>query len=772
MAADSPHWVELRIHGVSGTPPEAMLDSAHTKQVAGDAWGRFFRPVDSLGQEIRSPGRILEGYHWGRFTSGSWRQGLWLILIPFGVVNAAAFMLPHPGERRAIRIWHAVVSGLIRGIGAGLTCTFALSASLILIDLFAWQTASNFAWLDTVPTGWLMAGGVILAGLVMFALYSLGNQNRLRQAPEDAPGSIAESTTIGLCRRAFYSGDPDAPTLGRLHLSVGWSVVAVIGSLTAQRVSTSTFADGVFVLALVFAIVIIAAITFLGDPSASVTGTQTHEVWHKTVMEPVSKLAEVVSLALVVCAAFALRGTDRSAATLDFDRYSRWLAAVIALAVLGLLIANAVLSWLTRDMDDGVPRSFGRYAKGMAPWAATATGLFVGIGFSGAFVLGTAKAIDAKAQTALIYRVAYDWGLTVLLLGGMALAALIFAVAKRTAAIREIEDSYAVVEPDAVLPTGWIHRIAFASGQSRVKNTIPLLFLTTATAGLLMTIVTTVEMFRGDLHASVGWLSGDVDDRGPAPFLIGLGTYVLIGLAAGMLVLGRRALRTEQTRRGVNVIWDVVSFWPHSAHPFVPAAYSQFAIRELRNRIRFHLGRLNEKPADGVADSVVVAAHSQGSLIAFASMLWLTKGEPDAEIEKVGLLTFGSQLQVAFPRAFPAYVNYTMIERMHDQLDDRWVNLYRETDPIAGPVLSWSRTPMSKGEPRSYSVGFVGERADRIDPLTGRRESGDDWRLLDPAPYDRDLQLGAVVKMGRHSGFTESPDYADAIARVRQGPFG
>src|SRR6478735_2352693 len=99
-AADQPEWVELRVHGVSGTPPESILLSTFVKQVAGDTRGRFFRPADSLGNERQQhDGRIVEAYHWGRFTSGSWTQALWLLIIPLGIVNAAAFTLPPiPGD--------------------------------------------------------------------------------------------------------------------------------------------------------------------------------------------------------------------------------------------------------------------------------------------------------------------------------------------------------------------------------------------------------------------------------------------------------------------------------------------------------------------------------------------------------------------------------------------------------------------------------------------------------------------------------------------------
>lgn len=65
-------WVELRVHGVSGTPPDYMLASAHAVQVAGDDRSRCFRPTDAQGREVRPPdGHVLEAFHWGRWTSGS-----------------------------------------------------------------------------------------------------------------------------------------------------------------------------------------------------------------------------------------------------------------------------------------------------------------------------------------------------------------------------------------------------------------------------------------------------------------------------------------------------------------------------------------------------------------------------------------------------------------------------------------------------------------------------------------------------------------------------
>jgi hypothetical protein len=158
----------------------------------------------------------------------------------------------------------------------------------------------------------------------------------------------------------------------------------------------------------------------------------------------------------------------------------------------------------------------------------------------------------------------------------------------------------------------------------------------------------------------------------------------------------------------------------------------------------------------------VLSAHSQGSLIAFATLLWL--GE--AERSRLSLVTYGSQLQVAFPRGFPAYVDLQLIRLVRARLRNRWVNLYRETDPIAGPVLSWDRSPVTTAPtaPTSCRIGAAHPRPDLFEGTTGRRQSGADWRLLDPPPVDPTLQTTSVTHLSKHSGYPGTPDYCAAVA--------
>jgi pimeloyl-ACP methyl ester carboxylesterase len=200
------------------------------------------------------------------------------------------------------------------------------------------------------------------------------------------------------------------------------------------------------------------------------------------------------------------------------------------------------------------------------------------------------------------------------------------------------------------------------------------------------------------------------------------------------------------------VVWDVVAFWPAAVHPLVPPPYSPKVIDDLRRRIEWH--------AEGPSRFVVLAGHSQGSLIAAAA---LTRCAPGYR-QRVALLTYGSQLQIAYARAFPAYVNHEFLRWLQDDvLHRQWLSLYRETDPIGGPVLSWARTD----EPvfRSLRLGDGDDPADdETDPSTGIRRCGAEWRLLDPWPADG--VTGPRLAMRRHSCYSLDPAWQLALAAL------
>jgi hypothetical protein len=323
------------------------------------------------------------------------------------------------------------------------------------------------------------------------------------------------------------------------------------------------------------------------------------------------------------------------------------------------------------------------------------------------------------------------------------------------------------------LPEGWTSKIARGIWIARLKTKLPSLFWVFAAFGVLLALVVAWE---------VGFCAGGNDPleckqapwlldylsqprrSGNGDFLTIFGAWTLLGLAAGTVALSRGAIKTQASRRGVSIIWDIVSFWPHAVHPFVPRPYSQRTVVDLRDRIRWHLNDIGESD---VQRPVVVCGHSQGSLISFSALLLLRPEERD----RVALVTFGSQLRMIFPRAFPGFVNLDSIAGLYASLNGAWVNLYRATDPLAGPVLSWDHSP-DGAEPSSQHFPDIGagRQPDSYDPVTRRRISGADWRVIDPTPYDEALQTGAVTRLHGHSEFWEDADWQTALQAVVNVP--
>ena len=69
--------VELRVHGVSGAPPEALLGcpAEDVERTAGDADAGFYRRkpgIDEAAGPSKPDGwrRVMEAYSWGALTSG------------------------------------------------------------------------------------------------------------------------------------------------------------------------------------------------------------------------------------------------------------------------------------------------------------------------------------------------------------------------------------------------------------------------------------------------------------------------------------------------------------------------------------------------------------------------------------------------------------------------------------------------------------------------------------------------------------------------------
>ena len=117
---------ELRIHGVSGTPPENMLEHPQPVLVAGDAVSGFYRRLWPDGDAVQQEKPLRrEAYSWAGLTSGGASRALWLLLLPFMLVNVGFWMVPTKTERKRVR-----------RVGEAAQRLFALTMTISMIDMY------------------------------------------------------------------------------------------------------------------------------------------------------------------------------------------------------------------------------------------------------------------------------------------------------------------------------------------------------------------------------------------------------------------------------------------------------------------------------------------------------------------------------------------------------------------------------------------------------------------------------------------------------------
>jgi hypothetical protein len=215
--------------------------------------------------------------------------------------------------------------------------------------------------------------------------------------------------------------------------------------------------------------------------------------------------------------------------------------------------------------------------------------------------------------------------------------------------------------------------------------------------------------------------------------LTSAGVLLISLVAAGVVALAAWAYRNQRARKTIGILWDVITFWPRANHPLTPPSYGSQVVHGLGEQIE----DLTDKPQH----SVVVCAHSQGSVIAAATLLQLSGsgGNP-----RTGLLTFGSPLRRLYARNFPAYFGLSALNRLREVQSGRWVNLWALSDPIGSWVFN--------DENRSLATAL---------PLV-------DCRLLDAQGLDRGPRQ-LCYPVCSHSGFWSRPEYEAAIDTVQAG---
>lgn len=679
---------EVRIHGVSGTPPDAML------------------ATDPVVLESRQNGHIqvyapvsvpagVRAYRWSSLTSGSVWSALWLALLPFMLCNVAGFSLPvlPPGRRR-------LAGALLRTAGFALTVMFSLITAQGFIDVGAYQYLHRrMEWL-TAPVG-VGLGGLAAAGLIILGWVEL---SRGGTAGTTDTGGSPDFLRLGEVR--FWSRHKIEDDLRLVHLAVALLAIASIGFDSFEQIGADLPPVAGWLLAAVAAVVAIAA-------GMVVTGRSAGRLPRLSLYA-----AAGLWVAIALFAATRQASPTPGPSDLTLSRHPiGWTVAAYGLLTIGLLVVNLTAADRTN--------------------AVTAPALLTIAGASGASVGAALIQVSATATDGIpptwIGSLAAGYLSGILLIAAVTLGmALLLAGRSSEEAnrlwetVRRLRDRLAVVlwtvvGTTALLTVGFIGG-RFGWWDFEVPALIPTT-LATFDLALLTTFLIRVGKRRGAVLALAGsllaaWAAsrGLLDRRGALDWSFDgyeatattLTILVPLGLVVGRVV---GALRNSDQRRGLAVAWDVGSFFPRRHHPFAPPSYGATAVTDLAEFVTEQSTRTG---------AVIVAPHSQGSVIAVAALM--LQGNPPPG---VALLTFGSPVGSLYRRFFPVW--FGDMTDLESALADRWVNLFRIDDPIAGPIgggMDWPA--MSDPHHRVHGFYWLEETyLMAVADLSGRLQSGD-----------------------------------------------
>ncbi|MFB8760166.1 hypothetical protein [Streptomyces nigra] len=731
--------LELLVHGVGGTTPQQMLDDPRTERITGDDTAAVFRRADDVDAEDRPDdyrGRpVPEAYVWCNLTSGNGARALWLLLLPFMVVNLAHWMRPAARDRaRTIRLYGL----LVRLAGLTLTVLLVAAACEVALDLTAWQCAGTDAcarrhsWLGFLSDGgwWSRPGRrLALAAVVPTALTGLlwylsrrtwsayESQQPMSQQPE--PDETAGGTALG--RPGFWYGRRLVARLRAAHTAAGLlTVAAAVGSAAARfdrRPGGPPLLDVLGRLLDAALVVGVAAVVWVvGRRGRSENRIDRELDAHLVRRLPLAALALLV---LTLVYAGWERPGWQSAGRLPGDATFGALALLQGLTAVTLAVVAHLLHRTAPD-----PRAA---MRGLGGPAVVMLACALGGVMSGGVSQRVADWLDGTGASIPGPPVVLTWQASVippllvlllLLLGLLARRAFLL----RRSELATVEADYAD-EPHDLVRT---RRIASTRAMATLTDRAPLVVAVTAVATLLLGAGALVgALTTGDTPGETAEDSYAVV-HGAAQTAQALGSW-LIGFGFLLFVTwGRRAYKDASARRTIGILWDVGTFWPRAAHPFAPPCYAERAVPDLTWRIatwtRAEEGR-----------RLVLSGHSQGSVLAAAAAWQLTP----ADRRRVALLTYGSPLERLYGRWFPAHFGPDALASLHAEVDC-WRNLYRRTDPIGGPV----RLP-----------GDTGPAVDRE-------------ALRDPLAYGRTPEHPLPAPIHGHSDYQADPAFAEERERL------
>ncbi|BBX67695.1 hypothetical protein [Mycolicibacterium psychrotolerans] len=779
--------VELRVHGVSGTPPEVMLNcpAEFLDRVSGDPDAAFFRRATWIDDAISPPSadgwrRRMEAYSWGGLTSRRASRALWLLFLPFSLINLAHWMLP-PARRRGPAV---VVVALLRLLALSFTLTLLLAMAVAVLDIALWQCASvdycrsgwlPLEWLGGLSPGRRLALGALPLAAVIVALWLLGRQEAGRATPYDGPDcddaftgacpppsavvSVGEGSP--LVDTTFWNHDDSVARMRACHVTAWTAALAalVLAAPVADGDPGRTRDVSAVLLGVNLGVLGMAVGATAWNRATGRGGDGVGGRLHAVLM----RLRWVALILLGLSLAWLALGSEVPVPRLpDFLPGLR--GSIYALLAVQVILLAGVFVGSALSMRGG-GRSVPAPGYGMTLRGFTAAfvallgwliggGISVGVGLSTALVLGTVRISTADAAKVMVERTAtlanaaddfakkvhavtmrtplivpppYVWASVATLL------VLFAAVATVVRVWRAATGTPPQTEVEAAAPRGVLEAVRRARAAASLTDAGPAVIAGLATLAFGILVVMAV-LFFPDLHHFTGtrFLSGGVSV---------IAMFVPIALVVGLVVLVAQASRNRQMRRAVSILWDVITFWPRATHPLTPPSYGGRTVWDLRTR-------MDALVHDPQPTRVVLVAHSQGTVIAAATLMQCTRDD-----EHYPLLTFGAPLRRLYARNFPAYFGAPSMDDLRRQLarpEPRWINLWALTDPIGSWVFDPGPVFVQGPSSRDLSAALATVDTRILDVRQRDPEHGD--FAVDPD--------GAVCG---HSGFWDRVEYRMAV---------
>ncbi len=556
---------ELRVHGVSGTPPAELLYTAPVTYDLGPDLAKVYEPNRDLWE--------VKAYHWGSLTSKSSLTAFWILLAPFAMANVAGWVSQAPNVWS--RLW-------VRVAGIALTGIFFAQAANMAFDLpiSAGASPTTAIWLLAGATITLVLGLGLLSTQTTFKSLGLGERLRFLFGPSvgsmnpplSEPDWGDPAGGAALTGFRMWTVHSILHRLRRLHLAFGMAVLSLVAARAVGATGVETAAIALGGLALILT-------AFTTGPFAP-----------NRLVLALTAVIPLVGIGLSIWSFWALGGGDVMAPPVNVsDDLTFELALILGIAAgLGLI----------GEMWGGGWRS------GWVPMGLLAVAALIGgtLGLTGAMLVETYLSEASNTAETFDNGAAF---VTVAMLG-LVIVMLIVFVFFMFQGTREEGESRArrgVLRARYPLAAagvygGLVAVVAIAwsclGGEGCSQSNIVMPSWVTEDPNNL----TVLFGLPFDPASVLGWAK---------ILMVAIPSVLIIRSIVGGLLNG------QDSRRQVGILWDLGSFWPRWFHPLGPPAYGPYAVNRLQTIIS------DEKPD-------VLAAHSQGSLVS-AVALCLVEGD-------------------------------------------------------------------------------------------------------------------------------------------------